>query len=208
MVMVSPYIKKNTIINAPMSHTSFLSTVHEKWKLPSLSAREDASPGFHDSGLLWPTLQRKKMSDMPVLPAPLVPPDHTDYSKALLSALAKAIIKLIQHLWGKVEPEHYSATMEIKTQGDAAAFLRHAIPRAKLRLGRADALTGQINDEDGVLLLQAIAEELKKRQQADEELQRLEEELQRWELQRLELQWRREELQRREKLQRLQEPEE
>jgi phospholipase C len=55
MVMVSPYINKNTIINTPMSHTSFLRTMREKWKLSSLSAREETSPCFHDSGLLWPT---------------------------------------------------------------------------------------------------------------------------------------------------------
>ncbi len=168
MVMVSPYIKKNTIINTRLSHTSFLKTVHEKWGekwgLSSLSTREDASFCFHNSGLLWPTLQRKRMSDMPVLAKPRVPQDNTDYSKALMTALAKTIIKLIQDLWGKIDSAHYSATMEIKTQGDAAAFLRHAIPRAKARLGRPDALTGPINDEDGVLLLKAIAEELKKRQ--------------------------------------------
>ena len=49
-IMVSPYIKKNTIINTPMSHTSFLRTIHEKWSLSSLSAREDNSPYFHDFG--------------------------------------------------------------------------------------------------------------------------------------------------------------
>jgi hypothetical protein len=53
--------------------------------------------------------------------------------------------------------------VKMETHEDAAAFLRQAIPKAKLRfarLGRADALTGQ-NEQDGVLLLQAIAEELK-----------------------------------------------
>jgi phospholipase C len=162
MIMVSPYITKNTIINTPMSHTSFLRTMHEKWGLCSLSAREDASPFFHDSGLLQTTLQRPDMSCMPVLAAPLVPPDHTDYSKAVLTALAKAIMGLIKDLWCKAFPEDCPA-MKMETHEDAAAFLRHAIPRAKLRLGRPDALTGQINDEDGVLLLQAIAEELKKK---------------------------------------------
>jgi|GEM_PF-362931 len=162
MIMVSPYIKKNTIINTPMSHTSFLRTMREKWGLCSLSAREGASPFFHDSGLLQPTLQRKDMSDMPVLAAPLVPPDHTDYSKAVLTALAKAIMGLIKDLWCKAFPTDCPA-MEMETHEDAAAFLRHAIPRAKLQLGRPDALTGQINEQDGVLLLQAIAKELKKK---------------------------------------------
>jgi hypothetical protein len=165
MVMVSPYIRKNTIINAPMSHTSFLRTMREKWGLCSLSAREDASPCFHDSGLLWPTLQRKDMSEMPVMLAPLVPPDHTDYSKAVMSALAKAIMKLLQDLWCKAFPEDCPATVpKMETHEDAAAFLYDKIPKAKLRLGRPDALTSQINEQDGVLLLRAIAEELKRKQ--------------------------------------------
>jgi phospholipase C len=156
MVMVSPYIEKNTIINTPMSHTSFLRTMREKWKLKSLSSREDASPCFHDSGLLRSTLQRQ---NMPAFAKPQVPPDNTDYSKAVMAALAKAIMKLIQYLWNKAFPEHLT-TAELETHEDAAAFLRHAIPRAKAMLGRPDALTGQINDEDGVLLLRAIAEKL------------------------------------------------
>jgi phospholipase C len=161
MVMVSPYIRKNTIINEPMSHTSFLRTVHEKWQLASLSAREDASPYFHNCGLLQPTLQRKSMSAMPVLAAPVVPPDHTDYSKAVMAALAKAIMGLIRDQWCKAFPDDCPA-MELETHEDAATFLKHAIPKAKARLGRPDAL-GPINDQDGVLLLQAIAEELKKK---------------------------------------------
>jgi phospholipase C len=164
MVMVSPYIKKNTIINTPMSHTSFLRTMRKKWGLASLSTRENASPCFHDSGLLWPMLQRKDMSCMPVFAAPVVPPDNTDYSKAVMTALAKAIMKLIQDLWNKAFPEAPSTTV-METHEHAAAFLRHAVPRAKLRLARLggpDARTSQ--DQDGVLLLRAIAEELKNRQ--------------------------------------------
>jgi hypothetical protein len=101
---------------------------------------------------------------MPVLAAPIVPPDHTDYSKAVLTALAKAIMKLIQDQWNKAFPEAPSATA-METHEHAAAFLRHAIAMAKLRrasLGRPDALTGP--EQDGVLLLQTIAEELKNRQ--------------------------------------------
>jgi phospholipase C len=168
MVMVSPYIRKNTIINTPMSHTSFLKTMHEKWRqhenspLPSLSARETASPAFHDSGLLWPTLQRKRMSDMPVFAKPHVPPDNTDYSKAVMAALAKAIMKLIQYLWNEVPSAPRSAT-KMETHEDAATFLRQAIRGAKALRGRPDAFTAPITDEDGVLLLKVIAEELQKK---------------------------------------------
>jgi phospholipase C len=167
MVMVSPYISKNTIISTPMSHTSFLRTMREKWGLASLSARENASPCFHDSGLLWPMLKRKGILEMPVFAAPYVPPDNTDYSRAVMAALAKAIMKLLRDLWCKAFPEHSKTmgldTMEMETHEDAAAFLRHAVPRAKVELakrGRPDALTRPNNQQDAVLVLQAIAAEL------------------------------------------------
>ena len=160
MIMVSPHIKANTIINTPMSHTSFLKTMHEKWNLNSLSTREDASPSFNVPGLFWPSLQRERMPDMPSLAAPSIPP-NTDYSKTALPAFAKANISLIRDLWHKARNEPRPAT-QLQTHEDAAAFLHDAIPKAKLMLGRPDALTGQINDEDGVLLLRAIAVELQK----------------------------------------------
>src|SRR4051812_5911048 len=159
-IMVSPYIKANTIINTPLSHTSFLKSVHEKWNLGSLSTREDASPYFHDTGVLQPTLQRQTMADMPVLLAPLIPPDHTDYSKAVLSALAKAIMDLVKQLWCKAFPDDCPVG-EIITHEDAAAFLHHSIRSAKLRRGQLEeAAAGEIHEKDSVLLFRAIAERL------------------------------------------------
>jgi phospholipase C len=166
-IMVSPYIKKNTIINKPMSHTSFLKTMHEKWGLPSLSRREDASPGFHDTGLFCPTLQRADISQMPIFAAPIIPVDKTDYSEAVLSALAKAIISLFTDLWCKAFPEH-CPTKELNTQGEVATFLGAAVAKAKSMLRPADALAGQereIKDHDWMLLLQAVAEEMKRKRQ-------------------------------------------
>jgi phospholipase C len=168
-IMVSPYIKRNTIINASMSHTSFLRTMREKWGLSSLSARADASPSLRDCGLLCSTLQRQAMSDMPVFARPPVPADPTDYSKAVMSALAKAIVSLLEDLWRKAfgrwcptaDLWRWLFPRQIRTQGEAAAFLREAIHTAKIKLGRADA--AQMNEDDGVLLLQAMAEELKKK---------------------------------------------
>jgi len=159
MIMVSPYIKKSTIINEPRSHTSFLRTVHKKWKLPSLSAREDKSPYFHDSGLLWPTLQRKDKSEMPVFAAPLIPPDDTDYSKAFMSAMGKVVMFLLVDLWCEAFPGDCPST-EIKTNADAAAFVNKAI----LKLTEVGAVGGQINEGDLVPFFQAIATELKKKQ--------------------------------------------
>jgi len=162
-IMVSPYIKKNTIINDCMSHSSFLKTMHAKkgWPNSSLSAREDASPYFHNTGLLWPTRQRDKM---PIFAAPVIPPDDTDYSKAVMSALANAIISIIKELWCKAFPEE-CPTMEIKTQDQAAAFLRDAVYKSKVKLRQVDAVKGELNERDWVPLLQAIAEGLKKKEQ-------------------------------------------
>lgn len=164
-IMVSPYIKKNTIINAPMSHTSFLRTMHKKWGLASLSKREDASPYFHDTGLFCSTLQRADMSEMPKFAAPLIPVDNTDYSKSVMSALGRAIMSLFKELWCKAFPDD-CPTREIKTQAEAAEFLRDKIYKAKIMLGPAAAVPGQedeISDQDWKLLLQAVAEEMKKR---------------------------------------------
>jgi len=166
-VMVSPYIKKNTIINNPMSHTSFLRTVHKKWGLYSLSTREDASPYFHDTGLFSPTLQRASMSAMPNFAAPVLPVDNTDYSKSIMSALAKAIMSLIVDLWCRAFPDD-CPTAPMKTQEDAATFLRNAADKAKFRLGLADAVQvakAETHGRDWILIMQAIARETKKKKQ-------------------------------------------
>jgi phospholipase C len=159
MIMVSPYIKKNTIINKPMSHTSFLRTMREKWGLSLFSAREDASPCFNVPGLLWPTLQRKDRSEMPVFAAPLIPPDDTDYSKAFMSAMGKVIMFLLVDLWCEAFPGDCPTT-EIKTNADAAAFVHNAV----LKLRQVGAVEGQTNERHGMLFFQAIARELKKKQ--------------------------------------------
>jgi phospholipase C len=156
-IMVSPYIGKNTIINTPLSHTSFLKTMHGKWNLKSLSTREGASCGFDQPGLFLPL----RRADMPKFNKPVVPADHTDYSKAVLTALAKTIMGLIKELWCKAFPDDCPPA-EIRTHEDAATFLRHAVPKAKAHLGRADAVTGPIHEQDGMLLLRAIAVELQK----------------------------------------------
>jgi phospholipase C len=160
MIMISPYIKKNTIVNDPMSHTSFLRTVHEKWGGGSLSAREDASPRFHDTGLLWPTLQRQKISEMPTFPQPVIQPDDTDYSKAVMSHLAQAIMSLFTELSAEALDR---PSKEIKTQADAAAYLDDAVQTAKVKLGQGPALKGQLNERDWAPLYRAIAEELNKK---------------------------------------------
>jgi hypothetical protein len=98
---------------------------------------------------------------MPSLAKPSIPPDNTGTLKTALPAFAKANISLIRDLWHKARHEPRPAT-QLQTHEDAAAFLNDAIPKAKLMLGRPDALTGPINDMDGLLLLRAIAVELQK----------------------------------------------
>jgi hypothetical protein len=104
------------------------------------------------------------MAAMPVLAAPVVPPDNTDYSKSIMSALAKAIMSLFTELWCKAFPDE-CPTKQMETHEDAVAFLRDAVYTAKIKLGRADAVKGQIHEQDWTVLLQAIAEEMKKKKQ-------------------------------------------
>lgn len=163
-IMASAYIKKNTIINEPMSHTSFLRTMRAKpgWPNSSLSTREDASPSFNVSGLFSST--PRTQAEMPSFPEPVIPTDDTDYSKAVMSALAKAIVSAIKDLWCKAFPEDpVCKIMEMETQSDAAAFMRHAVPMAKNMLRPGAPLQGQIEEHDWAAVFQAIAKELKKR---------------------------------------------
>jgi hypothetical protein len=71
-------------------------------------------------------------------------------------------VSLVVDLWCKAFPTH-CPTKKVKTQEDAAAFLRDAVHTAKSKLGRVDAVKGQIDDRDWMLLLQAVAGELKKK---------------------------------------------
>jgi len=164
MIMVSPFIAKNTIINEPMSHTSFLQTMRHKWWWLSIpfSARDHASPGFHDSGVFSTTLQRKDISQMPVIPRPVIPPDGTEYSdNAPMSPLAKRVMSLFAELWRKAFPEQ--PPPPIKTQADAAVFLRRAVATAKSKRGQLVALDARINESDWVPLFQVLVDELKDR---------------------------------------------
>jgi phospholipase C len=51
-VLVSPLIAPGTVYRAvgstPLDHTSVLKTVEQRWKLPTLTARDAAAPGFGD----------------------------------------------------------------------------------------------------------------------------------------------------------------
>jgi phospholipase C len=52
-VLVSPLIAPGTVFRvpaggAPLDHTSVLKTVQQRWRLPSLTARDQAAPGFGD----------------------------------------------------------------------------------------------------------------------------------------------------------------
>jgi phospholipase C len=157
-IMVSAYINKNTIVNECVSHSSFLRTMHKKWKLPSLSAREDASPYFHDSGLFSSTPR----SAMPKFDKPKVLPNETEPAKGSMSPLAQAITSLVSDLWYKAFPEPV-ATTQVQTHEHAAAFLSHAVHMSKIKLGHADAVKEQINERDWVPLFTALGGELKKK---------------------------------------------
>ena len=164
MIMVSPYIRKNTIINAPMSHTSFLKTMRRKFGLGSLSAREDHSPDSANAELFSPMLQRTDITDMPDICPPTIPPDDTDYSKAVLTKIADAILAEIKDLWCKLFPHLCPSTDRVKTVGEAADFIQHMIRGAKSDAALSVAFEGvddEIDENDLERGLVAIAEKLK-----------------------------------------------
>jgi phospholipase C len=66
-VLVSPLIAPGTVYRAPaggppFDHTSTLKTVEQRWKLPALTARDAAAPGF--GGVLTLTTPRPQSEDV------------------------------------------------------------------------------------------------------------------------------------------------
>ncbi|MCJ8289773.1 MAG: hypothetical protein HRT58_04435 [Crocinitomicaceae bacterium] len=64
MVMVSANIQKNTIVNDPFDHTSFLKTMCKKWSLDGFTDRDKAANSFEQ------VFSGTKRSDFPTIPRP------------------------------------------------------------------------------------------------------------------------------------------
>jgi phospholipase C len=94
-IMVSSHIAKNTVVNTPMHHGSFMSTVGEKWgklapgMFPPLTARVAGAPDFTEVFTSAAATQ-----DWPDIPKPVIPDEFwaKDFSQAPLSKLQRSLI--------------------------------------------------------------------------------------------------------------------
>jgi phospholipase C len=94
-IMVSSHIAENTVVNTPMHHGSFMSTVGKKWNklapgmFPPLTARVAGAPDF--SEVFTSAAARQ---DWPDVPKPVIPNEFwaKDFSQAPLSKLQRSLI--------------------------------------------------------------------------------------------------------------------
>ena len=134
-VMVSPYIKKGTIVNDVYDHTSIIRTVCKRWKLRYLTERDRKAKSF-EGVLNSPTAR----TDFPeIKPRPYNIPERAreepinDLQKALLYVMAgfddalqierdESILQKAADLLQLVEDEGRIA--HIKTVGGAVDFMK------------------------------------------------------------------------------------
>jgi phospholipase C len=132
MVMVSANIAKNTIVNSPMHHCSFLQTMQQKWGLTSLGPRQDSAPPFTE---VFTSISRAldTWPDWKVYPGPSSTLDEAqmrevDPSDVPLNDLQISILNAIREFYGD-DPALSAmaiATMPITTARDAKEFLEEA----------------------------------------------------------------------------------
>lgn len=132
MVMVSANIARNTIVNSPMHHCSFLRTMQQKWDLGSLGPRQDTAPLFTE---VFCSTQRDLTTwpDWKVYPGPRSTLDTSqirsvDLSGAPLNDLQKSILNAIREFYAN-DPAMAAmamARMPITTARDAKELLEEA----------------------------------------------------------------------------------
>lgn len=124
MVMVSPYIKKNTIINDTFDHSAFIKTMSDKWNLEHLTDRDLNANSFAH------VFSNEKRSDYPEIKEPVIKNSNDqEYSKDQLNGLQKSMLQglhslaLIQNN-GKNDIEDLLEDPEqIENVGDAMSYI-------------------------------------------------------------------------------------
>lgn len=89
MVMISPYIAKNTIINETFDHSSFIKTMSDKWNLGNLTNRDKNASSFSA------VFSDKKRSSYPEIPEPVLThgiDNGEAYANDPLNGLQKSIL--------------------------------------------------------------------------------------------------------------------
>jgi phospholipase C len=127
MVMVSAHIARNTIVNSPMHHCSFLKTMQQKWGLTSLGPRQDSAPPFTE--VFTSTLRdRDTWPDWKDYPGPSSTLDaarmrEADPGAVQLNGLQSSILDAIREFYAD-DPAVDS--MAISMARDAKEFLERA----------------------------------------------------------------------------------
>ncbi|MGY8938743.1 MAG: alkaline phosphatase family protein [Flavobacteriales bacterium] len=93
MVMVSSFIKNNTIVNEVHDHTSFIKTMSEKWNFEGLTDRDKNAKSFAS------IFSAQKRDDYPEIPEPVIQDvGDTQYGNDNLNGLQKSILKAIHEI--------------------------------------------------------------------------------------------------------------
>lgn len=131
-VMISSHIAKNTVVNTPMHHCSFMKTISQKWnrivpgKFPPLTPRVADAPEFSE---VFTSEALRAAKDWPVIEKPYINEGvwSADFSNEPLNPLAKSIVggvAQLPHAMAAIKagvPLPAAAT--INTIGEAKAFL-------------------------------------------------------------------------------------
>jgi hypothetical protein len=132
--MVSSRIAKNTVVNTPMHHGSFMKTLAKKWEkiapghFAPLTARVADAPEFTQ---VFTSPTARPRADWPVIAEPVIPPEFytTDFSSAPLGDLERSIVRAVAgHPHARVARAMgvLPDPVTINTVGEAEDFIRKA----------------------------------------------------------------------------------
>lgn len=121
MIMVSSYIKPNTIINEQFDHTSFIKTICKKWNLDPLSDR-DSNPATQTFTSVFSQQICNDWHEIHLAPHPISLVE-TNQSDDPLNGLQKAMLTSLLHL-EKVKQLGNTSASEIQTIGDMMEFIK------------------------------------------------------------------------------------
>jgi phospholipase C len=96
-IMVSSHIARNTVVNTPMHHGSFMNTLRNKWdkmapgKFPPLTARVADAPDFSE---VFTSAAPRPQADWPDIPKPVIPEEFwaKDFSQTPLSNFQRSLV--------------------------------------------------------------------------------------------------------------------
>ena len=120
MVMISPYIEKNTIVNEVHDHSSFIKTLSEKWGFESLTDRDRNATPF---SAVFSSTKREEYPDIPMPEIQEVDSEH--YDNDALNGLQKAILKAVHEIAKhKTQALSEDSLDKILTVGSAMKYIK------------------------------------------------------------------------------------